>query len=166
MDEIEEFERRILAAFDRIAAGVSVVTQLPDAPLPVAGSGGDAGEIAALREALEAERTANAQLTERVRAIREKQETVIATLERNLARVTQQLDAQGRELTRQRKLNDHLARMNGELVAAARAGVTEPHLLNKAMMTELEALRASRAAEIAEMDEILSELKPLIGEVA
>ncbi len=44
--------------------------------------------------------------------------------------------------------------------------MTEPHLLNRAMMTELEALRAARAADVAEMDEILSELKPLIGEVA
>jgi hypothetical protein len=34
------------------------------------------------------------------------------------------------------------------------------------MMPELAALRAARAADLAEMDDILSELKPLIGEVA
>ena len=43
--------------------------------------------------------------------------------------------------------------------------MTEPHLLNKAMLAELEALRATRLSEMAEMDEILAELKPLIGDM-
>ena len=43
--------------------------------------------------------------------------------------------------------------------------MTEPHLLNKAMQAELEALRATRQSETVEMDEILAELQPLIGEV-
>lgn len=123
-------------------------------------------EVAALRLSLDEERTANAQLTERVRAIREKQESVVATLERTVARLSEQLDAQGRELQRQKRLNAQLTETNRALSTAAEQGVSEPHLINKAMMSELEALRAARAAEVAEMDEILSELKPLIGEVA
>ncbi len=41
-------------------------------------------------------------------------------------------------------------------------GLQEPHLIIRAMQAELEALRATRLSEMAEMDEILSELKPLI----
>lgn len=157
MNELSEYERRIGAALDRIAGALGRGAAVP------AGGGQD---TAALQEALDAERAANAQLTERVRAIKEKQETMVAALERNVARLTQQLDAQGREVMRQKRLNAQLTDTNRSLSDAARSGVTEPHLLNRAMMTELEALRAARAADVAEMDEILSELKPLIGEVA
>jgi DNA repair exonuclease SbcCD ATPase subunit len=156
MEDLDSYERRITEALDRIEAA------LASRGVPSA-AGGDAG---ALREALEAERTANAQLTERVRAIKEKQETMVAALERKVAQLAQQLDLESRELQRQKRLNAQLVETNRALTDAASAGVTEPHLLNRAMMTELEALRAARAAEIAEMDDILSELKPLIGEVA
>ncbi len=159
MNDLSEYERRIGAALDRIGQVVAVAR-------PAAGAAAHQGDVAALQDALDAERTANAQLTERVRAIKDKQETMVAVLERNVARLTQQLDAQGRELHRQKRLNAQMMDTNRALSDAARTGVTEPHLVNKAMMTELEALRASRAADVAEMDEILSELKPLIGEVA
>lgn len=159
MNELSEYERRIGAALERIAGALGRTAASP--------AGGGSGEdTAALQEALDAERAANAQLTERVRAIKDKQETMVAALERNVARLTQQLDAQGREVMRQKRLNAQLTDTNRSLSDAARSGVTEPHLLNRAMMTELEALRAARAADVAEMDEILSELKPLIGEVA
>ena len=50
------------------------------------------------------------------------------------------------------------------LRTAAAAGVTEPGLINKAMATELEALRATRLTEMAEMDEILAALEPHLTE--
>ena len=168
MNEIAELERRISAALARIGQGIdAVLADLADAgPLgPAAQDGGPAAE-AELREALEAERAANAQLTERVRAIKEKQETMVGALERKVARLSQQLDAAGVELQRHKRLNAELTEANRALSEAARAGVAEPQLINRSMLTELEALRAARATEIAEMDEILSELKPLIGEVA
>ncbi|MFZ5709109.1 MAG: hypothetical protein ACOY4T_05395 [Pseudomonadota bacterium] len=180
MDEIKDYERRIAAAFDRIVAQMAAFAAAPGLPGsgrsggPAGDTGGDAGtglggaagEIAALRDALEAERTANAQLTERVRAIREKQETVVASLERTVARLSQQLDAQGRELARLKRANAGLTETSRALAAAAEAGPPDAGSVNRALAAELEALRAARAAEIAEMDEILSELKPLIGEVA
>ena len=43
-------------------------------------------------------------------------------------------------------------------------GVTEPQLINKAMMIELDALRALRLTEMAEMDEILAALEPHLTE--
>jgi small-conductance mechanosensitive channel len=164
VDEIEELGRRIFAAFERISTGLATA-QAPF--VPDAGTDGrDAGAVRALEEALDAERTTNAQLTERVRAIREKQETVIAALERNVARLTQQLDAQGRELARQRRVNADLTETNRMLSTAAQSGRADGMVIDRAMASELDALRAARAAEMAELDEILSELKPLIGEVA
>lgn len=163
MDDIAEIERRIAYALDRIGRGIAALPAGGHMASPDAATD---DEVAALRLSLDEERTANAQLTERVRAIREKQESVVATLERTVARLSEQLDAQGRELQRQKRLNAQLTETNRALSTAAEQGVSEPHLINKAMMSELEALRAARAAEVAEMDEILSELKPLIGEVA
>ncbi|MEZ5779363.1 MAG: hypothetical protein R3E44_13465 [Paracoccaceae bacterium] len=161
MSDITEFERRISAALERIGVGLD---QMSGHSAPGPADGGD-GAIA-LREALETERAANAQLTERVRAIKEKQETMVSTLERKVAQLTEQINTADHEMQRLKRLNVELAQTNRELSKAAQEGLTEPHLINRSMMTELEALRAERSAEVAEMDEILSELKPLIGEVA
>ncbi|MCB2110803.1 MAG: hypothetical protein H6895_08965 [Defluviimonas sp.] len=158
MSDITEFERRISAALARIGAA------LDQAGPAAAPAGGDAS--AALTEALEAERTANAQLNERVRAIKDKQERMVASLEQKVAHLSAQLDANGQELQRLKRLNIELTETNRALAASAEAGVAEPHLINRAMMSELDALRAARAAEVAELDEILSELRPLIEEVA
>lgn len=163
MSDITELERRISVALERIGAGLDLLGEGAGA---VPATGADEGELASLREALDAERTANAQLTERVRAIREKQETMVEALEKKVVRLTEQLDAAGLELQRQKQLNAELTDANRALSKAAQEGVAEPHLINRSMMTELEALRVARAAEMAEMEEILSELKPLIGEVA
>ncbi|OYX41800.1 MAG: hypothetical protein B7Z02_14435 [Rhodobacterales bacterium 32-67-9] len=161
MSDITELERRISAALERIGTGLDLLGQGTGAT-----PGDDDGELTALRDALDAERTANAQLTERVRAIREKQETMVEALEKKVGRLTEQLNAAGLELQRQKQLNTQLTDANRALSEAAQEGVAEPHLINRSMMTELEALRVARAAEMAEMEEILSELKPLIGEVA
>lgn len=168
MNEIAELERRISSALSRIGQGIDAVVADLAKGVPAGAAvetGADAAETA-LREALEAERAANAQLTERVRAIKEKQEIMVGSLEKKVARLTAQLDAAGLELQRHKRLNADLTEANRALGEAAREGLTEPHLINRSMMTELEALRVARATEVAEIDEILSELKPLIGEVA
>lgn len=167
MSDIAELERRISAALARIDAGVEALAAMPTAapatrPSPIR----DDAEIARLAEELDAERTANTQLTERVRAIKEKQEGVVGALEAKVERLTGQLNAADAEIQRLKRLNDDLSEANRALGAAAAAGVAEPDLINRSMMEELEAMRAARAAEIAEMNEILAELKPLIGEVA
>ena len=135
----------------------------------VAATGGDSAaeaHLAEVQEALEAERTTNAQLTERVRAIREKQETMVGALEKKVAYLTEQVDTLTQDLQLMKKVNDELADANHALSTAAAEGIADPELLNAAILTELQALRAARAADVAEMDDILSELKPLIGEVA
>ncbi|MEO0865632.1 MAG: hypothetical protein AAFY39_13820, partial [Pseudomonadota bacterium] len=66
------------------------------------------------------------------------------------------------ELQRLRQANEQLRQSNDALRQANQDGVAEPHLINKAMLAELEALRAARAADIAEATSILGALEPLL----
>lgn len=166
MNDIAELERRIALALERIEAGLDMLGTAAAGPSAAAAPSEAEARIAELEDALETERTTNAQLTERVRAIREKQETMVSALETKVARLTRQVDAAALELQRLKQANEDLRDVNHTLSLAAAEGVAQPELINHALMTELEALRAARAADLAEMDDILSELKPLIGEVA
>ena len=127
-------------------------------------AGADPAELARLREALESERMANAQLSERVRAIREKQETTLSALEKRLATATRSLETAQTEVTRLKRANLDLAEANRALIEAGNEPA--PHLINRAMQAELEALRAARAEEAAELAEILGGLAPLFGTAA
>ena len=160
MHKITELERRITAALERIGAGLDGIA------LAGAEAGSGATEQARLRESLEAERAANAQLNERVRAIRERQETTVAGLERKLERMTRQLDAQGIEMQRLKKTGVGLRESLRALREAQESGLSDSNLINKSMLAELEFLRAARQAEVVEISEILDELAPLIGEGA
>ena len=127
----------------------------------------DNAELIALREALEAERQANAQLSDRVRAIRDKQETMVTLLERRLAATQRDCDRWAREVARMKRANLDLTEANRGLTLAIGQGAdtddgVAAHLINRAMLAELESLRALRSAERAELEEILSGLEPLI----
>lgn len=185
MQDIAELERRITAALERIGAGLDrAMAAPPPPPPPPVIAVPTTGSEALLRAELDEERMLNAQLQERIKvvaareaalreaALREARPAEVkpvhvpvaqAQLEARIDKMTRQLDVQGLELQRMRKVTVQLREQLARLREAAEAGTTEPHLINKAMMAELEALRAARASEIAEMDEILSELSPLIG---
>ena len=173
MSDISELEGRITAALDRIARAAEAARATEGTQPGATDSGGAQSGAApakatseiALREALEAERSANAQLTERVRAIKEKQENMVAQIERKLARATSQLDVQGLELRRMKRANAQLAEANRRLIEAREQGEgSDGATIGKALQAELESLRAARRAEMAEMEEILGELRPLIEE--
>ncbi|WP_417676303.1 hypothetical protein [Pseudodonghicola sp.] len=67
------------------------------------------------------------------------------------------------DVQRLRKSNEQLREANAALREANEAGVGEPALINRAMLAELEGLRATRAAEAAEAGAILSRLEPLLS---
>jgi len=117
--------------------------------------------IAELTGELETERAASAQLSERVRAIREKQETTLATMERRLAEALGAQQSSLTEVSRLRRANAELMSANQALLDAG--GDLAPHLVNTAMRAELEALRAARAAEARELDEIIEGIEPLLA---
>ncbi len=157
MSDIAALERRLSAALERIGRGLEARARAT-APAVPEGAG-----IAKLREALEKERSANAQLSERVHQVKQRQETTIAQLERRLARMTEQLDLQSLEMLRLKKANARLMSANQALREASEAGAVESRLVNGSIAAELEALQAERRAEMAEMEEILAELKPLLA---
>ena len=157
MSNIEELQQRISAAMDRVAQGLDKIDSATSGPDP---------EMA---QALEDERTANAQLTERVRTLKAKSEEdktqadnalaeMRAKLEEGEARMAQ-LDV---DLQKLRRVNDQLTDACEALRKANEEGVGEPHLINKAMLAELDGLRAARAADVAETSAILSALQPLL----
>ncbi len=155
MSDISELEARITAALDRIGQGLDALGPKPD---PAAGE-----ELQQLRVALEEERVVNAQLEERVRAIREKQESTVSKLTEEVERLRGLLEAGEAGAARLSKVNAELRANNAALREAVAQGLAEPHLVNKSMMAELEALRAAQAADRSELDAVLAELAPLVA---
>ncbi len=158
MSEISELESRITAALDRIGQGLDALGPKQDPAVEA--------ELQRLRAALEEERTVNAQLEERVRAIKVKQENTVARLTEELERLRAvleqgEMDSQGM-LRAMGQLRDN----NAALRDAVRRGLAEPHLVNKSMMAELEALRATQAADRTELDAVLAALMPLVAPAA
>lgn len=180
MQEIVELERRIAAALERIGKGldglsapaampapesapepapvVETVAAPPDSAAFDSAMAEAAAEIAALRAQLEEERTAAAQLQERLKAVKDRDLILQSQMQEKVERLTRQLDVQGLELQRMRKTSVTLREQLRQLREAQVAGLAEPHLLNKAMLTELDALRASRLSEMAELDELAAAL--------
>jgi hypothetical protein len=72
-----------------------------------------------------------------------------------------QLQEMDVHLQRLRAATERLRDLNGQLRTALTAGLT-PELIDTALAAEVEALQALRAADAAEVDAILAELKPLI----
>jgi predicted nucleic acid-binding Zn-ribbon protein len=159
MQEITELEGRITAALERIGKTVDRLAQAPRSG-PAATSAAEA----ALRAQLEDEKSLNAQLQEKLRAAKEREPK--GDLHDKIDRLTRQLDVQGLELQRMRRTAAALRDQLSALRAAQSAGVVEPHHINKAMAAELDALRAERLTEVAEIDEILAALDPHLSEAA
>ncbi|SFD98715.1 hypothetical protein [Roseivivax sediminis] len=161
MNEIDELQSRITAALDRIRMGVDRLG------LPAEATGAGPEEVAALQQALEEERLANAQLEERVHGIRDKQERQVSELREQVAASREALAQLDGELGRLRQANEVLSATIEELTTTAMAeGGGDPHLVNQAMRAELEALRAARATDKAESAALVATLQPLLADAA
>jgi chromosome segregation ATPase len=161
MSDIDAMQGRIMAALDRIGQGLDALSQ-----------GTDDTELEGLRQQLEDEKLANAQLEERVKQLgartREAEEAARAAIEASNTEASGREAAQkdrtaamarlDSELQSLRHANQQLRDNNAALRAANAEGVAQPHLINKAMMAELDGLRAARAADRSEMDALLVEL--------
>ena len=151
MSDIDELQRRITAALDRVATGLDAL------------SAGDAG---ALTQALEEEKTVNAQLTERVRVLGERQAQALDALEKRAQAAEDRMEQLDLGLQRLRRANTELSDACAALLDANAEGVGDAHLINKAMRSELEALRAARAAEVSQADTLMAKLTPLLEAAA
>ena len=160
MTDIAEFERRITAAMDRISKRV---TRGVDPNQVI----WDDAAVANLQDQLDEERSTNARLVEELRAARAAPKPAAPEdLSLRVADLTRQLDVQGLELQRMRKTAIQLRETLRAILEAQPKDAVDAHLINKSMLAELDALRATRATETAEIDEILAELAPLIEERA
>jgi chromosome segregation ATPase len=164
MSDISILEGRITAALDRIRRGVEWMDELaasaPSLPADPPGQ-----EAAALRTRLEEERSVNAQLEERVRALKDRQDGRLAHLEAEVAENRARLSGMDDDLQRLRQTNADLRDSAAQMRDALTAGVAEPQLINRAMLAELEALRAARAVDLAEVNAVMAELRPFVGEI-
>lgn len=174
MQDMAELERRIAAALHRIGEGIETLTSAASAPAsapPVEDDASDADRIQQLEQALSAERHTVAALREQLEAQAEPAtdtepapDADRAELEARIEKMTAQLDVQGLEIHRMRKTVVQLRENLRGLRRAQTANLADPEQINRAMMAELEAIRVTRLSEVAEMDEILTELTPLIKE--
>ena len=148
MDDINALETRITDALDRIGYQVSLR--------------GQGASTRDLTVQLQQEREANAQLEERVKLLKSRQEGRIAELEGRIAEQAEQLAALDAELQQLRGSNADLTEVCGQLRDAAMTGASDAELINRALMAEVDGLTAQRSAEAAEVAAILSDLKPLL----
>ena len=180
MGQIQDLEQRIAAAFARISAGVDVMAsrvaaaeqRMPDETMhggPMYDDPAHDGTMhddrmsdSDLHAALKEQRLANAQLNERLAILKSHAADIEQDLQAEVETLTRHLDAQGIDLQR---LSGTVAQLREDLRRlreAAVQGVVDPGLINKAMMAELDALRATRNAEVNEMNDILAALEPIL----
>lgn len=172
MTQISELQHRITAALDRLALGVARLEEraAQTASEEPAQPGIDPEEVARLQDALDEEKLANAQLEERVRKLHESHRQEIEALQAAAAPApaapTVDVAALDLDLQRLRQSNEMLRATNEELRTALAENVGEPHLINKAMLAELEGLRAARSVEASESRAIIASLTPLLEAAA
>jgi hypothetical protein len=134
-------------------------------PEAIAAPGASSAELDDLRTALEDERLANAQLEERIKVLHQRL-TLAASAPQPAAEPDAAVDMAQieEELHRLRNANEAMRETSQALREANAKGVGEPHLINAAMLKELEAIRADRAVEMAEARAILAAIDPLLPE--
>lgn len=159
MQELAEFERRINAALQRIGAGLEGLAASAYDP---------SDQIARLRADLAAERQQTAALRDQLAASPKApaRPATPSELEARVEKLTRQIDVQGLEMQRMRKNVVQLRENLRALRRAAADKLPDADQINRAMMAELESIRVTRFAEMAELDEIIAELDPLIAEVS
>lgn len=173
MKDITEIEARLAGALDRIGEALAqpapAEQAAPDDP-PEAAAGtapepaADPETVARLEEALEAERATNAQLEERVRAIRSRQERQVTRLSEEVERLRDRLAGAEEQGMRLRRLTEQLIESNRALRTANAEGLGDATLINAAIEGERAALAELRTADRAEIDALIGEIAPLVGE--
>ena len=152
MSNIDELQGRITAAMDRVAVGVARLSDTSAVP----------SVDPSIAQALEDERTANAQLTARVRALKTKSDAELAEMRAHVEEAEARMAQLDVELQRARRANAGLVEACEALRDANAEGVGNADLINKAMLAELEGLRAARAVDVAEASAIIAALGPLV----
>ncbi|MDJ0994218.1 MAG: hypothetical protein QNI90_11630 [Dinoroseobacter sp.] len=139
MSEISELEGRLVAAMARIKSAVETREA-------GAGEAGDTSALEAQLSVVEAERDAARVATE-------------ASTEA-LQAAQSQLSAAQAELAELRESVQSLQTSNADLRLAASEGVTDAGAINTAMAADLAALQRARAADLRDVEALLSQIAP------
>lgn len=159
MNDINVLEGRIRAALERVRLGLEGSASVA---APTVGAPGQ--DAAALLAQLDEERTVNAQLEERVRALKDRQDSKLNALEAQAEAQRGQLAEYDQQMQRLQQANAELRAVAAEMREALMDEVAEPELINRAALAELDALRAVQAADRAEVDGVMAQLAPLLQE--
>ncbi|RYI33532.1 MAG: hypothetical protein EON48_02835, partial [Acetobacteraceae bacterium] len=124
MQDITELEKRITVALERIGKGVDRLSAQGRPATPAAPAAAGAPADAALRAQLEEEKSLTSQLQARLRAASAREAK--GDLQEKVDRLTQELDVQGLELQRMRRVNATLREQLEALRTAQASGVTDP----------------------------------------
>lgn len=152
-DDLNASEKRLIAALDRI-------DRFLDQSAGAGRGQGDAPELAALEAELRAMRDENARLSQEMVLLHERQSAAATQYEARLAAAQDRVQALGQETAQLTAANEALAAANRALSGAA---APSGDATRGALEAEIESLRASRAAEIAQMGDIIETLDRMIG---
>lgn len=164
MSDINASERRLIAALDRIDYSIDVsrarrveAAQLLESAQAAALA--DDGLQARLSEA----QLENESLSADMARLHQRQAEAIEAAQAQLAEANARLTGAGREAARLAAANEDLAAANRALVASAAGEGDAVAAVRRALEAEIESLRAARAAEIAQMEDVLTALEKLLG---
>lgn len=170
MPQIDVTERRITTALDRIRK--SIETE----PIPQI----DNTVVLELEEKLRIlqstlqlakadfsdEQSTNAQLEQRVRRLRDRQQGFLTKLEADIGKQQAAMRKLDADLQTLRVANEQLRQSNHSLRTANESGVADPELINKAMMDEIVALHAARSTDQSEAQVVITSLNVLLQKTA
>lgn len=148
MTNVTDLEQRIITALDRIAYSADAIASAPAAP------------DADLVEDLGIERDTNKRLVE----AGQQSLARVERLETRVARLTDRLEFMDGENKRLQAVMGALRDTNKLLRAANSEHQGAEASINTSLEAENEALTAARAADLAELDDILGEIAPLVQE--
>ena len=170
MPQIDVTERRITTALDRIRKSIetepipqidnTVVLELEE-KLRILQS-----TLQAAKADLSDEQSTNAQLEQRVRRLRDRQQGFLTKLEADIGKQQAAMRKLDADLQTQRVANEQLRQSNHSLRTANESGVADPELINKAMMDEIVALHAARSTDQSEAQVVITSLNVLLQKTA
>lgn len=121
-------------------------------------------EADALRAKVEEERKAAEYLEERVLALKARQDEQIAALNKKIADLRETFAEFEGQIDDVRAANAKVTSHSEKLRAALADDVADAGLINMAMQAEIDALRAARDLDAAEIEAVLALLEPILSE--
>jgi hypothetical protein len=152
MSQLDALQARITAALDRITKGLEAREDMPSLE-----------ELRQLAQQLHETQATNARLAAEVTALQETvqaRDAALSVAEEARGEALMQLDT---DLQALRAANQQLRDSNQALRETHAAGVAEPQLIDTALQAEIDGLRATRAADRAEVEAVLAELARVIA---